>query len=115
MTRTNFKFENENITMVKGDTLAFNVQVFDEEGEPFAVDMAEFTCKKIATSPEYLFKKTLGDGITQENMLMTVRVAPEDTREAESGEYFYDMNIGVGDDIYTLKLGLLSILQDVSY
>ena len=38
--RTNFQFQNQNITMVKGDTLAFNVEIMDESGEPVIVDGA---------------------------------------------------------------------------
>ena len=45
--RTNFKYEKENITMIKGDTVSFNVELFDENGNAVAVDTAFFTCKKM--------------------------------------------------------------------
>lgn len=112
--RTNFKYEKENITMIKGDTVSFNVELFDENGNPVAVDTAFFTCKKIATGNEIEFQKSLGAGISQVDMLMTVRIAPEDTSELSAGEHYYDFQIGIGDDIFTIKNGILTIEQDVT-
>ena len=112
--RTNFQFQNQNITMVKGDTLAFNVEVFDETGQPITVDSAYMTCKEIPTNDEYIFQKSLGHGITQEDGIMVVRVAPNDTIEAEAGEYFYDFQIGVGQDKFTIMIGTFSLMQNVT-
>lgn len=113
--RTNFQMQNQNITMIKGDTLAFNVQVFNEDGEPMTVDSAHFTCKKLPSQSESTFQKSLDDGITQSDGLISVRVAPEDTREIDAGEYFYDMEIGIETDVYTIMIGVLSIEQDVTF
>lgn len=115
MTRTNFKMENQNITMTKGDTLAFNVEVFDEDGNAITVDSADFTCKKKILENVNVFHKALGSGITQADGLLSVRVAPSDTSNADAGRYFYDMQIGIGDDIYTIMKGILEIEQDVSF
>ena len=112
--RTNFQFENQNITMVKGDTLAFNVEVFDEAGQPITVDSAFMTCKEIPTGEDFIFQKSLLDGITQSDGIMVVRVAPNDTKEAEAGEYFYDFQIGVGQDVFTIMNGTLSLMQNVT-
>lgn len=113
--RSNFKMENKNITMVRGDTLSFNVEVTDADGEIIEVDSAYFTCKKISTDDSNVFKKALGAGISQDEDGLTVRVAPEDTRNVSAGQYFYDMQIGVGEDIFTILKGVLEIEQDVSY
>ena len=112
--RTNFQFQDQNITMVKGDTLAFNVQIFDENGQPITVDSAFMTCKKMANASEFVFQKSLGGGISQADGLMTVRVAPEDTVEADAGEYYYDFQIGVDHDVYTIMIGVLSLEQNVT-
>ena len=113
--RTNFQMQNENITMVKGDTLAFNVEVFDENGEAMSVDSAFMTCKKRPSDSEKVFQKSLGNGISQSDGMMLVRVAPEDTREVDEGQYFYDFQIGVGNDIFTIMIGILSLEQDVTF
>jgi hypothetical protein len=107
--------ENQNITMIKGDTLSFNCFVYDEFQMPFMVDSAYFSCKKKATGDEYIFRKEIDDGIEQdENGMLTVRVAPEDTAEVDAGEYFYDFEINVGEDVYTIMVGLLSIENDIT-
>lgn len=112
--RTNFQMQDQNITMVKGDTLAFNVQVFDDEGNPVTVDSAFMTCKKRPSDTEKVFQKSLNNGIEQSDGLMLVRVAPEDTQEADEGEYFYDFQIGVDDDVFTLMIGVLTLEQDIT-
>lgn len=112
--RTNFKMENENITMTRGDTLSFNVEIKDSDGNLVTVDSADFTCKKLGTDETNIFRKSLGAGITQFDDCLLIRVAPEDTESVEAGRYFYDFQIGVGSDIYTLKKGVLEIEQDVT-
>jgi hypothetical protein len=112
--RTNFEMQNQNITMVRGDTLAFNCEVFDEDGNPITVDSAYFTCKKDISLSEMTFQKSLGHGISQEDNIITVRVAPADTKEVDEGNYFYDFQIGVGNDIFTIMIGMLTLMQDVT-
>lgn len=112
--RTNFKMEYENITMIKGDTLSFDVAVFDQNGAPLTVDTAYFTCKKNINGDEKAFQKALDHGITYDGDLLVVRVAPSDTESLEAGRYFYDLQLGVGDDVYTPMIGILTIEQDVT-
>ncbi len=111
--RTNFNMEYQNITMFRGDTLCFNAEVFDTDGDPVILDSASFTCKKSVTS-DNTFKKSLNNGITQTDSIITVRVAPEDTKDVEAGNYYYDFEIGVGDDVFTIMSGMLTIEQDYS-
>lgn len=113
--RTNFQMEYQNITMVKGDTVAFNVIVYDDAGEPVHVDEAYLTCKKNVNLLYNLFQKELNSGITQESDgVMIVRIAPEDTIGAEIGNYYYDLQIVVGEDVFTLMIGTLTIGFDVT-
>lgn len=113
--RTNFKMENQNITMTKGDTLSFGVQCEDQEGEPIEFDTAYFTCKKNPSDIGNIFKKSLDNGITyNDEGAYIVRVAPEDTAQAEIGRYYYDLEVGVGDDIFTILKGILEVEQDIS-
>ena len=114
MQRTNFKMEYENITMTRGDTVAFNCQIFDENGNPLEVTAAYFTCKKRLTG-EQIFRKSIGDGISQSDGMLTVRVAPEDTREVDEGIYFYDFQILIGQDVFTIKKGSFTIEWDATF
>ena len=113
--RTNFQMQNQNITMVKGDTLAFNVQVFDQNHDPVTVNSAFMTCKKRPNSTDMVFQKSLENGIVQSDGMMLVRVAPEDTSEVDAGQYFYDFQIGIGEDRFTIWIGILSLEQDVTF
>ncbi len=117
--RTNFKFLNENkyITMTKGDTLSFGLELLDENEEAFTdnLDSAYFTCKQNYTDSVNAFQKSIGDGITKaDDGKYIVRVAPEDTREIKAGKYFYDLQIGVNSDIFTILKGVLEIEQGVT-
>lgn len=113
--RTNFQMENENITMTRGDTVAFNAEILDQDGNVVIVDSADFTCKKRILGDGNIFHKALGAGIKQEDGLLTVRIAPEDTQEVDAGQYFYDFCLGIGQDKYTVKKGILTIEQDVTF
>lgn len=117
--RTNFKFLNDdgNITMTKGDTLSFGMELLDENGEAFSEDLesAFFTCKQNYTDAVNVFKKSIGDGISKIGEgLYTVRVAPEDTESIEAGKYFYDLQISASSDVFTILKGVLEIEQDVT-
>lgn len=109
MTRTNFAMQYQQITMTKGDTLAFNAEILDENGNVILVDTADFICKKKYEDDDNIFHKTLSSGIKQADGLLTVRVAPEDTQEVDAGLYFYDFSIGLGGDRYTIMKGVFTI------
>jgi hypothetical protein len=112
--RTSFKMEEQYITMVRGDTLSFGLYI-DGLGEQ-DLDTAFFTCKSNKSSEVNVFQKSLGSGITKyDDEKYIVRVAPEDTKDVEAGKYFYDLQIGLNDDIFTVLHGVLEITQDVTF
>jgi hypothetical protein len=115
--RTNFKFEDSYITMTKGDTLSFGMELFDGNGEAFTdeLESAFFTCKQNYTDSVNVFQKSLGNGITKaDDGQYIVRVAPEDTIGMEAGKYFFDLQIGTDSDVFTISKGVLEIEQDVT-
>ena len=115
--RATFKCENEYITMDKGNTLSFGMELYDENGNAFDTDLdyAYFTCKQNYTDNVNVFQKSLDDGITKiDDGKYTVRVAPDDTKDVEAGRYFYDLKIGVNSDVFTVLKGVLEIDQDVT-
>lgn len=118
MVRTNFTLEDKYIRMVRGDTLSFGVQVYDETGAPFGQDLerASFTCKSNRSDMRYLFQKSLADGVSKVGPgAYTVRVAPSDTADAKPGKYLYDFEIGCNGDVFTVMRGVLEIMQDVTF
>lgn len=107
---------NNNLFMVRGDTFRFNLEI---EGLEEDLTDAYFSCKKNKDDTEYLFQKSLGDGITKKDdtdtsKIYEVVVAPEDTEEAEDGNYFYDLQIEVDGEVFTPLLAILKIEKDVT-
>lgn len=113
--RTSFRMEDEYITIIRGDTLAFGLEVKDDEGNGVDLDKVVFSCKSNKSDSAYLFVKSLGNGITNVGGgHYTVRVAPDDTVNAEPGKYFYDLEIQKNGDVFTPMHGIFEIEQDVS-
>ena len=109
---TSFKMEDQNIKMIRGDTVSFGLE-FD--GLDQDLDTAFLTVKKNHTDSENLFQKSLSDGITKQNDgLYVVRIAPNDTAGAEAGKYYYDLQIGVNGDYFTILKGVFEIEKDVT-
>lgn len=101
------------IDMIRGDTLAFGVEI---EGLNKSVDTAFFTCRKNYEDENPVFQKSLLDGISEvETGKYRVRVAPEDTENLEEGLYYYDLEIGVNSDVFTILKGTLKIEHDVTF
>lgn len=102
---------DKNIRMTRGDTLAFGME-FDGLGQD--LDSAYFTCKK-AYEGENIFQRSLGNGISKvEDGIYRVRIAPSDTKNIDAGKYYYDLEIGVNGDIFTIMKGILDIEPDVT-
>lgn len=102
---------NRNLRMVRGDTFAFSFEVSGTD----LLDTVFFSCKINADDEQYLFQKSLNDGITYRgNGRFSVRVAPNVTKDLEVGSYYYDLEIGVNGDIFTIMKGRLKIEQDIT-
>lgn len=113
--RSTFRMEDEYITMTRGDTLSFGMEIKDDSGSGVDLDTAYMTCKKSFTDETNIFKKSLEEGITKVgDGQYAVRVAPEDTKDVAVGKYFYDLEIGVNGDVFTVKKGVLELEADVT-
>jgi hypothetical protein len=106
--------QDKYITMVKGDTLSFGVEIEDESGSPVDITDAEFIAKKNYDDAMSIFDKTLGSGITRVSAgLYTVRVAPADTADAEAGRYFYQFKVIKGSDVFTIMRGIIELEPEI--
>ena len=104
---------NYQITMVRGDTLAFGLEF---EGLNQDIESAKFTVKVNATDEQILFQKTLGLGISKvEAGQYVVRIAPYDTENLEAGNYHFDLEISLNNDVFTIMKGILVLEQDVTW
>ena len=110
--------EKTNLEMIRGDTLSFAVEIeFDDK--PQELEKAFFTCKKNLDDDDVVFQKALEDGITfrkqeRNKMYYVVRIAPEDTKDIEAGHYFYDMQIELNSDVFTILIGALKIRNGIT-
>lgn len=107
-----------NLELTKGDTLSFGVEIYNL-GQP--LDKAYFTCRSNYDDGGYIFQKRLNQGITLSstdefgNYIYVVRVAPEDTENITVGKYYYDMQIELNSDVFTILKGILTIDYDVTW
>ena len=103
-----------NLEMVQGDTMAFGIKLHvDQEA-----DSIYFSCA-LNNSGDYLFQKSLGNGIeliesTENEKIYGIRVAPEDTKNADPKSYQYDLQIAMNGDVFTLMTGALTIYGEVT-
>lgn len=106
---------NMNLEMTKGDTLSFGIEIIDLGQE---VESAYFTCKNNFDDTTPLFQISLENGIELdhiegENYFYKIRIAPEFTKDLEPKKYYYDFEINVNDDTFTILKGILDIEFDV--
>lgn len=103
------------ITMVKGDTLAFGVEIQDQYGAWMDIDDAIFVARKTYNDVTAVFEISLNNGIVKESAgHYSVRVAPEDTASAEAGRYFYQFRVMKNNDAYTIMRGIIELEPEVS-
>lgn len=102
------------ITMVKGDTLSFGVELADETGAPVDITDAVFVARKTYNATASVFEKTLGNGITKvDDGIYSVRVAPEDTADNDAGRYYYQFKVMKNSDVYTIMRGIIELEPEV--
>jgi hypothetical protein len=98
--------------MIRGDTLIFTFTIENLEED---LTSCYFSCKKTIDDEYYTFQKSLEDGIEKiDTGKYKVRIAPADTREEDVGEYLYDLQIGIGEDIFTIMTGPLRINKEIT-
>ena len=104
-------FTTYNIKMVKGDTESFGFELEGVEN----LDAAYFSCKRNSQDENYLFQKSLNNGITKrtENQYV-VRITPDNTALLEPGQYWYDLEISKNGDIFTIFRGVLELLPEIT-
>lgn len=108
--RTTFRMEDDYIAMVRGDTLSFNLEL-----EDFTEDLtgAYFTIMESSLDLTPSVQKSLGNGIEKISTgLYGVRMEPDDTKDLEVGQYWYDLVIECNDDRLTVLRGVIELLQN---
>lgn len=108
----------KNFEVIKGDTLAFGVEIAFDETPPKNLDSAHFSVKRNPDDGN-LFSKYLNAGVQKckqegNKLYYRVRVDPADTEDLEAGFYYYDLEIRVNGDVFTILSGLLIVENDIT-
>lgn len=112
-------YYTNNIRHVKGDTFSCGLVV---EGLGQDLDGAYFTCREnLNDNSDILFQCSLGDGISRveyddekDIRKYAIRVTPSKTENIQAGTYYYDEEIRVNGDVFTIMRGKFIIKQDNS-
>lgn len=112
-------YYKNDIRHVRGDTFSHTILV---EGLEQDLDSIYFTCRDGSNdNSEVLFEKCLNDGITfmdydeeTDTRTYIVRISPSDTKDLQSGTYYYDEQIEVNGDVLTIMKGRFILEQDVT-
>ena len=112
-------YYKNDIRHVKGDTYSSALVI---EGLGQALDNAYMTCRdSLNDNSNILFEKSLNNGITQveydsvhDIRKYAIRVAPEDTKNIQAGTYFYDVQVTINNDVFTIMKGLFIVEQEVT-
>lgn len=104
------------IDMIRGDTLniQFEIEsetVLDLTSNDFSVT---FSLKKSPTDNAYIFQKNKSAVTSPADNIFVLRVAPEDTVDLLPGYYFYDIQLEIGTDIFTIAIGKLNLIIDIT-
>lgn len=111
----------QDIQMVKGDTCIFNFQIagLGEGVSPSFV----LACKTIPDSTvgnSFSVSSASGDIVQEEydsstdTYTYSVCISPGKTTVRNAGRYYYDLQMTLDDNIYTLMRGRLELLYEVS-
>ena len=105
----------QNIEITRGDTASFNLQFVDFAGDLEHDVQDMFLTVKEDINGSAIFQKSLGNGISKViDNVYVVRIAPEDTEDLNLGYYYYDFEVKINDDVFTLLKGVMQITYDVT-
>lgn len=116
----------QDIDIVKGDTLSFNFQLTGLKLGTPAAKRPTFTFS-VADEQSIFFTATSAhgeedaDGITladynesKDVATYVVYIAPTKTKTLDLARYYYDLQMELGDDVYTLMRGRFTLLREVT-
>ena len=117
--------QDNDLNIVRGDTFYFGVEF---TGLNTSVTSLTFTVKSLPDDESPIFQYKIGDGISlrssstgdDDKLSETyfIRIAPEDTKDLDIGNYYYDLEFQqsnqVFSDTYTLLRGKFIVEYDVT-
>lgn len=112
---------NQNIDMIRGDTLAFNFQLTGLGSQDAYEDLLITFAVAEHYDDEELIEITNADGIDLEKYntatdtaTFSVYIAPNKTKTLDLASYYYDLQIKDDTNVITLMRGRLTLKWDVA-
>jgi len=107
------------VKIIRGDYKEFKIIRKTQDGEIIdeAIDKMYFTVKKSCYLKDYLFQKTLDNGIIYDetNKCYIVKIKPEDTNDLSFDTYYYDVEIKKDDEVKTLIVDTFVVEKEVTH
>ena len=102
--------------MVRGDTFKFKFKRQTRDGKTIT-ELPEkmYITFKYGNSNDFLFQKTLEDGITFDGEYYHVVINPADTDKLRFKEYDYDIEIIRNGEPKTIKVDKINITKEVTF
>ena len=99
-------------TRMRGDTWAFRMAVNDET---LTISEIHFSCKRRKTDQNYIFHRTITNGgvTLDSDGKYTLKASPSDM-DIAAGKYFYDVQVDIGNDVFTPLTGMVTVVEDVT-
>ena len=112
---------NQNIDMIRGDTLAFNFQLTGLGSQDAYEDLLITFAVAEHYDDEELIEASNADGIDLEEYntatdtaTFSVYIAPNKTKTLDLASYYYDLQIKDDTNVITLMRGRLTLKWDVA-
>lgn len=104
------KITKNKIQLTRGDTAQIKLAV-TQDGQPydFEKDTVVFSVKTSTTTPQYIFQKTVKDGV--------ILIRPEDTENLQYGSYKYDVQLTTeaGDVCTIIPPDIFEVMPEVTW
>lgn len=109
-------YQNFNFSFVRGDTVTLEIEVFDENNQPYILtnNTIYFTMKKFPTDTLALVSKTINN--LNDNKIIITLLANE-TKNLPAGlkEAVYDIRLKTPDnDVVTILRGKIQIIEPIT-
>ena len=111
-----FEVAKKNLEIVQGDTVNFGLEFeeVNDTGDFIDLTSAFFTVRA-SFDGEIICQSSLGSGIIKEEVgLYSVSLSHDQTALLNPGTYYYDMQVGIEDEVYTIFVGVMTVIPSVT-
>ena len=102
----------KDIELTRKNSYGFNFSIKDLNEEVTSVYLS---CKEVPEDTRYVFQKSLNNGIKKlDDGSFYVKIEPNDTKDIDFTKFYYDLQVTIGEDVYTPLKGRIYIKWNVT-